>query len=66
MGSSQAVTISHGGSVIFERVVGSLGSSLAPGDYFGPEDSSEDKGQADDSEEESSRQTSRPSSTELS
>ena len=27
-----------GGSIVFERIVGSFGASITPGDYFGQED----------------------------
>ncbi|TBU38675.1 hypothetical protein BD309DRAFT_1022685 [Dichomitus squalens] len=43
-GSSRALTPSHSSSIVFDRVAGSLGASLAPSDYFGPEDGSVEDG----------------------
>lgn len=34
MASSRGQTTSNDGSLIFERVIGSLGASISPSDYF--------------------------------
>ena len=38
LGSSQSLENPSGGSVIFERVIGSVGAQIAPEDYFDSDD----------------------------
>ena len=42
--SSQGQTTSHDGSLVFERVVGSLAASISPDDYFKTEEDHDDSG----------------------